>query len=124
MKFDNITDEIIRGLPTGTILKLEECYCKETKLCMVLRGVKHRNGFENIVSGETWKPLNAVNLRNVKGIYQPMSNMDYLYTSKGNSGITTDGTETIWEEKTERVLKLEKLHKQAQDIADQIAELD
>jgi hypothetical protein len=129
MKFNNITNEIIQGLPTGTILKLKKSYSsegKETPLCMVLRGVMNRTHYENIVSGETWRPLCSIKLEDVKGIYQPTSNVYYLSNGQGNSGITTVGTETLWEfkEKTERELKLEKLHKQAQDIADQIAELD
>ncbi len=126
MKFTSITDEIIQGLPTGTILKRKKRYESKHQLCMVLRGVMHRSNSQNIVSGETWAPLDSVKLEDVKGIYQPTSNMNYLYSCKGNSGITTVGTETLWEfkEKTERELKLEKLHKQAQDIADQIAELD
>ena len=126
---DNLTYEIIQGLPTGTILKLKKnkykSDCKENQLCMVLRDIKHQRSYGNIVSGEVWKPLHNVKLEDVKGIYQPTSNMYYL-NKEETSGITTVGTETLWEfkEKTKRELKLEKLHKQAQDIADQIAELD
>ena len=130
MKFTNLTDEIIQGLPTGTILKLKKNRylpsCETTQLGMVLRGVAHENDSQNIISGEIWKPLDKVKLEDVKGIYQPQSNFNYLSDKGGHSHLDLLGTKPLWlfKEKTDRELQLEKLHKQAQDIADQIAELD